>query len=124
MELFILVIKQTRFLDDILTGFVDIGIRGATVVDSRGMGQILAAEVPIFAGLKDLMPGGNIGNHMVFSVMDEKQVDKAIALVDEVCGDFRSEGAGVIFTLPIKRFVVHSKGAKPAEGRSGGGTGD
>lgn len=112
VELIVLVIKRTRFLDDILTGFVDIGIRGATVIDSRGMGQILTAEVPIFAGLRDLMPGGNIGNHMILSVAEEEQVDKAINLVREICGDFQEEGTGVFFTLPVKRFVGQLKGKK------------
>jgi nitrogen regulatory protein P-II 1 len=108
VELFVLVVKETRFLDDILTGFVDIGVHGATVVDSRGMGQILTAEVPIFAGLRDLMPGGNIGSHLILSVMDEKQVDKAIQLVEETCGSFSEEGIGVIFTVPVRRFYGYS----------------
>lgn len=109
MELMVLVIKQTRHIDDILTGFVDIGIRGATVVDCRGMGQILTAEVPIFSGLRDLMPGGNIGSHMILSVADEDQIGKAEKLIKEVCGDFRTEGAGVLFTVPVNRFYVYHK---------------
>lgn len=108
MELFVLLVKQTRFLDDILTGFVDIGVHGATVVDSRGMGQILAAEVPIFAGLRDLMPGGNIGSHMILSVMEEDQVEKAVRLAEEICGSFTEEGIGVIFTVPVRRFYGFS----------------
>jgi hypothetical protein len=101
MELLIIIIKQTQYLDDILTGFVDIGINGASVIDSRGMGQILTADVPIFAGLKDLMPGGNIGNYMILSVMESSQVEKAMSLVNEVCGDLAAEGAGIAFTLPV-----------------------
>jgi nitrogen regulatory protein PII len=102
MELLIIIVKQTQFLDDILTGFVDVGIHGATVIDSRGMGQILTANVPIFAGLKDLMPGGNIGNYMIMSVVESAQVEKAIALIKETCGDLNKEGVGIAFTLPLK----------------------
>jgi len=104
MELLIIIVKQTQFLDDILTGFVDIGIQGATVIDSRGMGQILTANVPIFAGLKDLMPGGNIGNYMIMSIVESAQVEKAIDLVKETCGDLNTEGVGIAFTLPIKNI--------------------
>ena len=114
MELIVLIIKHTLFLDDILTGFVDIGIKGATVIDSRGMGQILTAEGPIFAGLRDLMPGGNIGNHMILSVADEDQVEKVVRLVKEICGDFEEEGMGVLFTLPVGRFI----GLKGGGGKS------
>jgi len=109
VELLVLIIKHSRFLDDVLTGFVDIGIRGATVIDCRGMGQILTSEVPIFSGLRDLMPGGNIGSHMIMSVVDEETVEKAVRLVEEVCGDFAKDGSGIIFTLPVKRFMGRSK---------------
>ena len=101
MELLIIIIKQTQYLDDILTGFVDIGIHGASVIDSRGMGQILTADVPIFAGLKDLMPGGNIGNYMIMSVVESDKVEKAVSLVQEICGDLNREGAGIAFTVPV-----------------------
>jgi len=103
MELLIIIIKQTQFLDDILTGFVDIGIQGATVVDSRGMGQILTANVPIFAGLKDLMPGGNIGNYTIMSVVQSIQVEKAVDLVRQICG-LGEEGVGVAFTVPVNNL--------------------
>ncbi len=102
MELLVVIMKQTQFLDDILTGFVDIGIQGATVVDSRGMGQILTANVPIFAGLKDLMPGGNIGNYTILSVVQPGQVEKAVELIREIC-DLGEEGVGFAFTVPVNR---------------------
>lgn len=102
-ELLVVIIKQTQYLDDILTGFVDIGIGGATVIDSRGMGQILTSNVPIFAGLKDLMPGGAIGNYMIISVIKSEKVDMAMQLVNEVCGNIEEEGAGIAFTLPVSK---------------------
>ncbi|OQA59779.1 MAG: hypothetical protein BWY40_01097 [bacterium ADurb.Bin270] len=105
MELIVLVIKQAKFLDEILTGFVDIGIRGATVVGGRGMGQVLSSDVPIFASLKDMLPGLDFDTHMVFSVADREQVEKAMALVKEVCGDCDEDGIGVLFTLPVGRFM-------------------
>lgn len=105
LELIVLVIKQEKFLDEILTGFVDIGIRGATVVGGRGMGQVLSSDVPIFAGLKDMLPGAEFDTHMVFSVADSGQVEKAMALVKEVCGDCEKDGIGVLFTVPVGRFM-------------------
>ena len=105
MELIVLVIKQAKFLDEILTGFVDIGIRGATVVGGRGMGQVLSSDVPIFASLKDMLLGLEFDTHMVFSVADREQVEKAMALVKEVCGDCDEDGIGVLFTLPVGRFM-------------------
>ena len=109
MELFIAIIKETQFLDDILTGFVDIGIQGATVIDSRGMGQILTSDVPIFAGLKDMMPGGNIGNYLIMSVVESQQVDKAVALINEICGELENDGSGIAFSIPVRSVYGFNK---------------
>ena len=100
-EMLIIIIKQSNLLDDILEGFLELQIKGATIIDSRGMGQILSADVPIFAGLKGLMPGGNIGSNLILSVVRESQVDEAIALVDRVCGGFKEKGMGFLFTVPV-----------------------
>lgn len=103
MELFICIVKESRLLDDILTGFVELGITGASIIDARGMGQILAAEVPIFAGFKNLLPGGNIGNHMILSVMPSERVPEVMDLVEEVMGSFAKSGTGIMFSLPLSK---------------------
>ena len=80
------------------------GLRGATVIDSRGMGSILGNEVPIFAGFRTLFPGGGAGTYAILSVVSEEQVDDAISMADEVCGDLDRPGTGFIFTVPVGRM--------------------
>jgi len=53
MKLLVFICNQPEKLEEILEGFLEVGITGATIIDSLGMGRILAAEVPIFAGLKE-----------------------------------------------------------------------
>lgn len=36
-----IVLNELDYLDDILAGFVDIGLSGATVLDSQGMANII-----------------------------------------------------------------------------------
>jgi len=74
------------------------------VVDSRGMGSILSNEVPIFAGFRSLFPGSPAGTYTIMSVLSEEQVDDAVRLAEEVCGDFSQPGTGFLFTVPVKRF--------------------
>ena len=50
MKLVITFLNHPEDLDDVLAGFLEIGVTGATVIDSVGMGQILSHDVPIFAG--------------------------------------------------------------------------
>jgi nitrogen regulatory protein PII len=92
-----------HILEEILTGFLEIGIKGATVLDARGMGQIIATDIPIFAGFKALFPGGSSGTYMILSVIEQDFIEPAIELADEVCGGLDAAGSGFLFTLPVSR---------------------
>ena len=102
-ELLVCVVKDHHQVEEMLEGFLELGIRGATVLDGRGMGQILTTEIPIFAGFKSLFPGGTSGTYMILSVVNGEQVDEAIRLAEEICGSIDKAGAGFLFTVPVNR---------------------
>lgn len=104
MQLLVLVINQEDSLDKVLEAFVEVGITGATIIDSVGMGRILAHDIPIFAGLRYLLEGNKPYNKTIFAVIDDdKKVDEAIAVVEEICGSLNKPGTGLLFTLPVTR---------------------
>ena len=41
MNALFIVLNEIEYLDDILDGFVDIGVKGATILDSQGMGSAI-----------------------------------------------------------------------------------
>ncbi len=104
MQLLILVINQEDSLDKVLEAFVEVGITGATIIDSVGMGRILAHDIPIFAGLRYLLEGNRPYNKTIFAVVEnDKKVDEAITVVEEICGSLDKPGTGLLFTLPVTR---------------------
>jgi len=104
MTLFVFVCNQPEKLEEVLEGFLEIGITGATVIDSRGMGHVLSTEVPIFAGLGAFVGTAASNNKTILSVIDERaKVDAAFAMIEEVCGDLGRPGVGIAFTVPIDR---------------------
>ncbi|HET9984783.1 MAG TPA: hypothetical protein VFQ38_14395 [Longimicrobiales bacterium] len=105
MHLLIAVINQEEKLDDVLAGFLELGITGATVIQSEGMGRVLSHEIPIFAGLQTLLSRSRPQNQTIFSVMDSAKVDAALALLQEVCGDLANPATGIAFSLPLDRVV-------------------
>ncbi|HEU0300518.1 MAG TPA: hypothetical protein VFR37_13705 [Longimicrobium sp.] len=109
MQLLIAVINQEEKLEEILSGFLEIGITGATLVNSEGMGRLLASEVPIFAGLQALAGRTRPRNQTLFSVMDDDKVEGALALLQEVCGSFDTPATGIAVTVPVTRVL----GLKP-----------
>ncbi len=104
-RLLVAVINDLEKLDEILAGFVELGITGATVVHSEGMGRVLSADIPIFAGLQTLVSGSRPQNRMILSVIPAEKVDEALALLQDVTGNFEAPGTGIAFTLPVDRVV-------------------
>ncbi|WP_420125211.1 P-II family nitrogen regulator [Longimicrobium sp.] len=105
MQLLIAVINQEERIEEILSGFLEIGITGATLINTEGMGRLLSSEVPIFAGLEALAGRTRPRNQTLFSVMDDAKVDAALALLQEVCGDFGQPATGIVVTLPVNRVL-------------------
>ncbi len=58
MKLLVIVLNKENFLDDILSSLVELGVMGATVIESTRMSEILAREIPIFAGLRQMRREG------------------------------------------------------------------
>jgi len=106
VQLLIAVINQEEKLEEVLAGFLELGVTGATVVESEGMGRLLRDEVPIFAGLDEFGAGrSRPRNQTLFSVIDDDaKVERAVALLAEVCG-FGQPGRGIVFTVPVNRAV-------------------
>ena len=105
MQLLLAVINDREKLDEILSGFLELGITGATIVSSEGMGRLLSHDIPIFAGLQTLISRSRPQNRTIFSVVEEDKVDPAIALLQDVCGNLESPATGIVFTIPVDRVV-------------------
>lgn len=113
MQLLVAVINQEEKLDEILSGFLELGITGATIINSEGMGRVLSHDVPIFAGLQTLVERSRPKNQTIFSIIKEdEKVTGALALLQEICGDLNDPATGIAFTIPVGRVV----GLKPELG--------
>ena len=100
MVLLVTIIKDYRKIEEILLGFVEYEVTGATVLEGRGMGQIIG-DVPIFASLRGLFPGSAEDSHVLLAVMSAEKARKCTVLVDRVAGPLDQPGTGVVFTVPI-----------------------
>ena len=110
MQLLVCVINDPSKVDEILEAFLEMGITGATIIDSFGMGCQLVQDVPIFAGFRNLLSGSSQYNKTIFSVIDdEEKLREAVRTVENIVGNLKSPSSGIIFTIPVN-FV---KGLKP-----------
>lgn len=106
MNVLFIVLNKTEYLDDILDAFVDIGVRGATIIDSQGMGRALvdssSTNEPFFGALRNLMDNAKPYNKTIFTVIkDEEILDQAVHVVKDIVQDIYEPGVGMMFTLPL-----------------------
>lgn len=112
MKLLIAVVNDTERIEEVLERFYEIGVTGATIVDSEGMGHVLSQDPPAFAGLQSLVARTRPQNTTLFSVIhDEATVARALEILEDVCGSFDGPATGVAFTVPVDRAigVVHDR---------------
>lgn len=103
MKLLILILNKVEKLEEVLEGFLEIGITGATIIESVGMGQILSHEVPIFAGLRFMFAGAKPHNKTIISVIKNEKENEAINILKKILGDLGQAGTGIVFSLPLDR---------------------
>jgi len=102
-ELFVCIINRPEAVEDVIAAFVEIGVTGCTIVDSKGMGKIITQDIPIFSGFKNMFSGTRESNVTIFSVMDSGLVDEAIKIIEEIYVSFSEPDSGIVFTLPVNR---------------------
>jgi nitrogen regulatory protein PII len=105
MQLLIAVINDPEKVDEILSGYLELGITGSTIISSEGMGRLLSHDIPIFAGLQTLLSGSRPQNRTIFSVVTDDKLDPALALLQDVAGNLDDPATGIAFALPVTKVV-------------------
>ncbi|MDH5477244.1 MAG: hypothetical protein OEY50_02830 [Nitrospinota bacterium] len=108
-ELFICVINRPEAVEDVIAGMLEIGVRGCTIIDTKGMGKIISQDIPIFTGFKTLFAGARESNVTIFSVMEADMVDDAIKIIEDIYESFSEPSSGIAFSLPVSRVKGISK---------------
>ena len=103
MQVFVFVLNRTEHLEHLLSEFADHGLKGATVLDSRGMARILHTEdeMPIFYGLRAILEPERRISKTIFCVMEDDQVTTARKIVNDVTGGLEHPDSGIMFALPV-----------------------
>ncbi len=114
--LLVVVLNKTEKLESILERFVEVDVRGATVIDSVGMGRTLESEIPIFGTLQEILNAGKgrrPENKTIFTIIkEERTLRDAQRVVKEELASFKEPGTGIMFVLPIMDFTGLSPSLK------------
>ncbi|MEJ2050496.1 MAG: P-II family nitrogen regulator [Calditrichota bacterium] len=109
MKLLVFILNKEEHLEEILEAFLELNIKGATILDSVGMGSILAQDIPIFAGFKNLMQGSRPANKTILTLIPENLVQSAVKAIEQVVGSLEEPGSGLVFVLDVEQIFGISK---------------
>ena len=85
MDVLVIVLNKTEYLDEILDAFVEIGLTGATIIDSQGMGSAMTdvnnKDEPFYGVLKTMFDDSRPYNKTIFTVIkDDQLLEKAVQI--------------------------------------------
>lgn len=113
MELLVIVLNETEHLTDILDGFIKYDIKGATIIDSAGMGHLMASHIPLFFQFAQLERASENNSKTIFTVINsDDEKEKILKVLDSILGDISKPNTAFVFSVPVN-FV---KGIRTRDG--------
>ncbi len=99
-RLLILIARNEDAFDPLITGLLDVGITGATIIESRGIGAVIREDMPFFTGLAALLPQ-HTGSRMLVSVATPDRIESLLRYLDLLRPEQRPVGA----VLPVEAVI-------------------
>lgn len=99
-KLFVIVLYERRFLDDIVQLFLEQGIRGASVMDSSGISDVLS-KVPLFGDFLNFLGERENTSKTIITVVPENEIPTLIEGIEDIMGDLDTHSGAMVFTLDI-----------------------
>lgn len=106
MQILFIVLNDLSFLDEVLAKFIELKLRGATIIDSQGMANAVLRS----QGLLSLLSGpfsrsledDQKGSKTLFTVIpEEEKVKEAVAEIQKIMTHSKKQVIGFMFTLPV-----------------------
>lgn len=104
MKLLVYVLSKPDVLQPLLKELLDANIKGVTILDSTGMGRVLADnndDLSMYSALRALLSDNSKQTKTLLMVLKDELVTKAKTIIEKVVGPTGGPDGGIIFTLPV-----------------------
>lgn len=93
-------LRDPDYFDAVVEYFTEIGGTSATVLDARNVEGFLT-RVPLFSDFSRVFTEGQAFGHIFLLTIDKGAVERFVAGLEDIVGDFAEEGRGIVVTFPI-----------------------
>jgi hypothetical protein len=101
VRLLVAVLHREDLLDEVLSALVELEEPDAVVVESRSGLELLERDLPIFAGLRSLIPSGiDFSSLVICLIEDDDRADEALASIRDLA-DLGGETDGARNTVML-----------------------
>ncbi|HOJ78388.1 MAG TPA: hypothetical protein PLZ08_06345 [Bacillota bacterium] len=101
-----IVISDSEKTERVLEILLESEIRGATIVESMGMGKMLADNIPVFGSLRNLLSRQHETSQTIFAVSKHPdKIEKAMEQIAKEFDGFQEPCTGMMFVVPVCKAV-------------------
>jgi len=104
MKLLIFILNNTDKLEELMVELSEAGIRGATIIESSGMAQVLThskEDDPLISYLRSIVDTSKETNKTILFVADDEDITTIRKVINDVIGDLSQPQTGIIFSIPV-----------------------
>ena len=108
IQLLILILSKVDSLPEMLSSFMNEGIRGTTIVDCEGMLKVINSSninpPPIFGSLRQYLNPERPKGKLLFTVLPDDKINAAKEIIDKSVGGIDNPDTGICFTIPLENI--------------------
>jgi PTS system nitrogen regulatory IIA component len=87
----------------LVQAMVELGVDGATIIDSTGMGQYVSS-VPLFAEFIGFMKENRNFSRTILALVPSTEVDNVITSIEEITGDLDTHDGAAVLILDVGQY--------------------
>lgn len=99
-KLLLLVVQGEDMATSIIELFVEIGLRGASVIESSSMGRMLS-RVPLFADFINFLGSQGDYHRTIITTIPADEVEDIVARIESVTGDLDKHSGAMVMVLDV-----------------------
>jgi len=108
-KLVVCVVDDPERAEDVLAAWVELGVPGATILDSTGLGHHIAGlgapdDLPLFPSLESLLRAREESHRTLLAVVNDSQtIDQLVEATEHIVGPLAAPDTGILFVVPIEQ---------------------